>query len=194
MTGIGYLETFGLISVALAAWSFLVYLRSILRGETRPHLFTWILWALLTWIAFIIQVYAGAGPGSWATGVAAMLTTIILLYAISYGDRDYKRSDWIAFCVGLCAIPLWLITKDPTASAILVTAIDAFAFYPTIRKSWAKPREESISGHSISMLKHGFSVAAIQSHSIATALYPVVLLLMNVILVSVIYVGRQRGN
>lgn len=183
---------FGLISVALAAWSFVVYLKSILRGETRPHLFTWILWALLTWIAFIIQVYAGAGPGAWATGVAAIFTTIILFYAIPYGDRDYKRSDWIAFCVGLCAIPLWIVTKDPTASAVLVTAIDAFAFYPTIRKSWVKPREESISGHAISMLKHGFSVAAIQSHSIASTLYPAILLLMNVILVAVIYVGRRR--
>jgi len=183
---------FGLISVALAAWSFFVYLKSILRGETRPHLFTWILWALLTWIAFIIQVYAGAGPGSWATGVAAVYVTIVLIYAIWYGDHDYKRSDWVALILGLAAIPLWIATEDPTWSAILVTIIDAFGFYPTIRKSWIKPKEESFFGHQLNIYKHGFSVAAIQSHSIASTLYPVVLLLMNVILVGVIYAGRLR--
>jgi hypothetical protein len=186
------LVTFGLISVVLATWSFVVYLKSILRGETRPHLFTWILWTLLTWIAFVIQVYAGAGPGAWATGVAAVLTSIIFIYAIRFGDREYKRSDWVALILGLMSIPLWMVTEDPTWSAILVTIIDAFGFYPTIRKSWVKPKEESLLGHSIPILKHAFSIAAIQSHSIASTFYPAVLLLMNVILVAVIYVGRRR--
>jgi hypothetical protein len=188
------LVIFGLISVVFAAWSFAVYLPSILRGETRPHLFTWIIWTLLTWVAFIIQVYAGAGPGAWANGAAAVYVTTIFVYCIWYGDREYKRSDWVSFGLGLAAIPLWVMTKDPTWSAILVTMIDAFGFYPTIRKSWVKPKEESFFGHQLNIYKHGFSIAAIQSHSIAATLYPAVLLLMNIILVAVIYIGRRRGR
>lgn len=192
MLDINYQELFGTISVLLGLVSFSIYLRSILQGKTRPHLFTWVLWTTLTWIAFIIQVYAGAGPGAWAVGLTAVTTTINFLFAIRNGDRDYKRSDWVSLIVGLASIPLWIITKDPTASTILVTMICAIAFYPTIRKSWVKPNLESLGAHSINLGKHALTVMAVQTYNIATTFFPAVLLIMNVILVTVIYVRRRQ--
>lgn len=192
MLNIGYQEIFGVISVLLGFCAFAVYLKSILYHQTRPHLFTWILWTLLTWIAFFIQIYSGAGAGAWAVGLTAITTTINFCFAIRNGDRDYKRSDWVALILGLMSIPLWIVTKDPTWSAILVTMICAVAFYPTIRKLWIKPEQESLGAHSINLVKHALTVAAMHTYSIATTFFPAVLLLMNIILVTVIYAGRRR--
>lgn len=185
-------ELFGIISVVFAIVAYPPYIISILRRKTVPHAFSWVLWTLLTWIAYAIQASSGAGAGSWATGITALCTTIIMLFTFKYGEKNITRSDRMMFIGGIAAIPLWLLTKDPTASAILVTLIDAAGFYPTMRKSWLKPREEMAFTHFLSMIKHGLSLRALAVVNIPTAFYPAALLAMNVILVAIILIGRSR--
>ena len=183
-------EILGILSVVFAALSYPPYLISMLKGKIKPHVFSWALWSLLTFIAFAIQLASGAGPGAWTTGFSAVCTTIIAVVAIRYGERNITRSDWLAFAGGLLAIPLWLGMKNPTAAAILVTAIDAAGFYPTFRKSWHKPREELLYMNLITMMKHFLSLAALTVFSIPTALFPATLMTLNILLAAMI-TGRR---
>lgn len=186
-------EFFGIFSAVLAIIAYPPYFISVLRGKTRPHVFSWGLWTLLTWIAFAIQVAGGAGPGAWSTGITGVCTTLIAVISFKHGEKNITRSDWAAFLAGLAAIPLWIWTKDPTASAILVTLIDLFGFYPTFRKSWHKPREEMVFAHALSLAKHAVSLPALAVINIPTTLYPVALLLANVGLVGMIWVRRKTA-
>lgn len=187
-------DIFGIISVVFAVVAYPPYLKSVLQKKTKPHVFSWVIWTLLTWIAFTIQVVAGAGPGAWATGITALCTTIIAAFSLKHGEKNITRSDWAAFIAGLLSIPLWIATKDPTASAILVTVIDCFGFYPTFRKSWHKPQEEFVITHFLSMIKHGLSIFALKTVNIPTAFYPFALLIMNVLLVGMIVFRRLAGK
>jgi hypothetical protein len=70
-----------------------------------------------------------AGAGSWATGLSASFwpgTAIIALYR---GDKHITRGDWLAFAATSLAIPLWIVTSDPLWSVLLVTWIDAVAYF-----------------------------------------------------------------
>ena len=156
----------GVVSVAFAAVSLVPYFISTLRGRTKPHVFTWVIWTLLTAMAFMVQFKSGAGPGAWATAFSAVSCIFILLASFRYGEKIITRSDWATF-------------------------LAALGYYPTCRKSWHKPFEEMWQSHGLSAIKHILSLLALSTWSIATAFYPAGLVLMNLILISIILVRRR---
>jgi hypothetical protein len=185
-------EVYGSLSVIMAIASYIPYLIATIRGTNKPHLFSWVLWSLLTWIAFAIQTLSGAGPGAWASGVTAFCCLAIAIASLRHGEKTITRGDWVAFLAGLLTIPLWLAANDPTIAAVLVTIIDLFGFYPTFRKSWHKPREEMAITHFLSLIKHLLSINALTTVSVPTAFYPAALFLANVLLVAMILFRRMR--
>jgi hypothetical protein len=184
-------EIYGGLAVAFALVSYGPYFLATLKGTNKPHAFSWVLWSLLTWIAFAIQTLSGAGPGAWASGVTAFCCVVIGFASVKHGEKGVTRSDWAAFLMGLMAIPLWIATKDPTASALLVTFVDLAGFYPTFRKSWHKPHEEMVTTHALSMIKHLLSIGALVVVNIPTAFYPASLFVANVLLSGMILLRRS---
>src|SRR5215475_6486252 len=153
-------DAFGLLSLVLSIVSYVPYLRSIFVANTRPHAFTWLVWGAVMAIAFVAQLYGRAGAGSWSTGLSAAFCLAIGIIALFRGEKHITRGDWIALLTTLAAIPLWVATSDPLWSVLLVTAIDAVAYYPTVRKSWAKPDEELAFKYVLSDIRYLFSLLA----------------------------------
>lgn len=58
-----------------------IYIGSILKGQTKPHLYTWLVFTILTAIAFLAQIKDGAGPGSWMLGITTISCFINTLLA-----------------------------------------------------------------------------------------------------------------
>ena len=54
------LEFFGYISGILFILSVVPYVRSILKGNTKPQRMTWLIWTVLVFIAFFSQLAKGA--------------------------------------------------------------------------------------------------------------------------------------
>ena len=181
----------GIISVAFAAISLVPYFIATLKGTNKPHVFTWVIWTLLTAMAFAVQFREGAGAGAWATGFSAVCCVFILLASLRFGEKNITRSDWVTFIAALAAIPIWVVTKNPALAAIWVTLIDGLGFYPPCRKSWHKPFEEMWQSHALSCVKHVFSLLALSAVSIATAFYPAALVVFNLILIAIILVRRR---
>lgn len=155
------------------------YVASIMRGKTRPHAFSWFIWGLISSIGFAAQVAEGAGPGSWARGFGSATCFIFAGLSLFKGERSIKRSDWVALAIALSAIPLWVLTKTPFWSVILVCTIDTIGYFPTIRKSWIKPHEETARSYLFSCLGAFFSILAIEHFTPSTWLYPAVLTISN---------------
>ena len=133
-------ESLGYFSIAVAIVSYFPYGWMTISQKIRPHMFSWVVWGTVNAITFFAQASRGAGFGAWATGFSAGGCLSVALLAGIYGERKITRGDWVAFLSSLAAIPLWYVTKDPLWSVILLTGISAVAFYPTVRKSWRKPR------------------------------------------------------
>lgn len=149
------------------------YLRAIYRGTTRPHIFTWLNAALMSGIAFFIQLFDHAGPGVWTTGVVALSCAAISLIAFYRGTRDITLSDWASFLVGLAIIPVWIVTKNPLVALALVLLIELFGYYPTVRKSYQRPFEEDLMSWSLSALRWFAAVLAVDSITTQSLLYPI---------------------
>jgi hypothetical protein len=181
----------GLLAIALTLVGLLPYIAGMVKGRLKPHLFTWLVWTLMTIIVAAGQVTAGAGAGAWPTIITAILCIIITIGALKYGEKHITRSDWGFLLAGLAAVPLWLVTKDPTASVILATAIDVSAFGPTIRKSWHQPWQESMLNCISSLAKHVATLLAITNYNIATALFPLALIAANALVITILILRRR---
>ena len=188
----------GVIAATLAFFSSFIYIRDIFRGNSKPHTYTWLIWAIVTWVAFGGQWVSGGGPGSWATGASAVLTTFTLFLSLKggYGTKDVTGFDKICLVMALISILPWLLVDSVLWSVILASFIDVVGFFPTMRKTWNAPRSESLESMWVDFVKHSLSIASLRSYSLVNWLYPAAVLLTKVAIISeIVYLRKfKRKN
>jgi len=182
---LGYLNGF----VALAAN--VPYLRNIFLGKTKPHAFSWLVWSVTTLIVFLAQITKQAGAGAWITGCTSLACFVVFILSLIKGERGFVLFDWLSLVAALFSLILWWFAKDPTMSVILLTVTDVIGYFPTYRKGYYKPNEETISLFLIGAINFIISLFAIEIFTVATWFYPVMITLANGILV-VIVLWRRR--
>jgi len=184
-------EIIGIIVVIIGIGLHAPYLYDSIKGNIKPHPFTWILWTLLTIIVFVAQVADGAGPGAWGTGAVGAFCIAIMLSSLRHGFNNIKKVDIMMLIIGLMTIPLWMLANDPTLSVVIIVVIDLLAFAPTFRKSYHKPYDEPLYLPFSNIVRHGLSIFAIVNITIATTLFPFMVGLANVAL-AIFLIWRRR--
>jgi hypothetical protein len=184
-------SAYGIAALLISLWGSALYIRSILRGETKPHLYTHLAWGIITAIAFFAQLHDHAGPGAWAIGVTAAACLSQAALALKYGEKDITPRDHIALGISLLAILSWVVTQDPLLSVILACVVDLVAYYPTFRKSWRKPWDENLTAYNIANVKLALSLVALTNVTLVTTLYPAVGLGANLVFVAVCLLRRK---
>jgi len=183
-------EIIGLVTVLLTIIALYPYIVDIFRNKTKPHVFSWLVWAIVTILAFVVQWQKGGGPGSWTTGVTGILTIFIAIISLNKGSRDITKLDVVIFIGALLAIIPWMMTKDPTTSIVILTLIDILAFIPTIRKTAKDPQSETLISYILHAVRHSLSIVALANYNLATYIFPTSLALMNIIVILVILKPR----
>lgn len=186
-------QVYSFLSIALTVVSFVPYVRSIHRGQTRPHVFSWVIWALTTLIVFFAQLADRGGAGAWPTGVSGVITVYVAALAYWKNPKDpITRMDWIFFGVCLATLPLWYWTRDPFWAVVVLTTVDTLGFGPTFRKVYHSPQAERLSFYAILIVRNLLSIAALEHFSWTTILFPAVVSLVCVVFIAVVAVQRTR--
>jgi hypothetical protein len=186
-------EILGAVAILLSLVGYIPYLRDVVRGKTKPHAFSWIVWTLVTFIVGFAQLSAGSGWGTVHNLVTGLVGLVILFYALRNKDKDIKRIDMVLFTLALLSIPLWLVTDNPVYSIILITGIDILAFTPTLRKTWYDPTSETLISYVIAGAKYCLAIGAISVYGFSTLLYPIALIAMNVTIVAIMVARRKTA-
>jgi len=184
-------EILGLLGVIWSSAVCADYVISVLRNRTKPHAFTWAIWAIVVGIVAIAQYRQGAGAGSWAACISAFWCAVIFLLSLFKGEKNITRGDTISLLAGLAIIPIWQATNDALLAVFLATLIDASAYYPTIRKSWNKPFEEKLFMYASDNVRWIFALLASADFSTTTLLYPIFCLIANNSLALMIFMRRR---
>lgn len=159
------------IAVLLTVVGYIPYIIDILKGKTKPHIFSWLSGTIASTIATFLQLLGGAGVGAWVMSTVALACFIIFLLSFKYGTKDITRSDTVVIFLSLLVLVLWLVADQPVLSMILLTVSQLLAFTPTIRKSWHDPYSETTVFYQISGVRHIFAILALEQLNILTALY-----------------------
>mgnify|MGYP000891962209 FL=1 len=186
-----YKLLFTIAAVILTVAGYVPYLKDTFAGKTKPHVFSWFIWGILTAIIFALQLSAGAGFGSYVTLALAILSFFICAKSFREGDKHIKKIDVVFLVFALAAIPLWLVIKQPVLSMALLSAIDMLAFIPTIRKSWHDPYSETLSFFVITIFRHGLSIIALAEYNLVTYLFPLTWVFANGLFALMLIIRRK---
>ena len=166
------------LAILLIFVSYSFYIKDILKGKSKPHVFTWGLWSLIVFILFLLQLSAGAKIGAYPTLFVSLLClTVFILSLVKEKDKNIKSIDIIFLIITLLTIPIWLLTKAPVLSTVLLIIVYSFAGAPTIRKSWVDPDSETTSLWAINAFRGLLSILALSKFNFITLAFPVVVFL-----------------
>ena len=189
-----YKEIIGIIAIAITIIAYIPYIRSIMNGKTKPHVFSWVIWGLVTFIVFLAQIDDGGGIGAWSIGVSGVFSIYVAVLAfIKKSDITISKIDWSFFIVAIISVLLWPITSDPLYSVLLLTTIDVCGFAPTFRKSYALPFSEPLLFFVIMTARNIISAIALENYSITTMFFPIVTGIAGLIFILMV-VYRRRAS
>ncbi len=184
-------ELIGIIAAALAFVAYIPYIRDILKGKTRPHVYSWFIWGFAAVLIFALQITHGAGAGAYTTATVAIMCFIVCLLGLRNGTKYITKLDTLFLVLALIAAGVWLFAKRPTLSMALLVSIDMLGFAPSVRKGWSKPYEETLSLWSMNGARHALSILALQQYTLLTLLNPVVWSICNLSFCGLLIVRRR---
>jgi hypothetical protein len=167
------------------------YIVTIFRGETKTHIFSWILWAIVNILASIIQLQHGAAWWALTLGLGGIICVFVVIVSLWYGEKDITRLDILSFILALSILPLWLWAKEDLTAMMLAIFIDALSFAPTARKSFHKPHEENLLPYFAGSASFFMSIFLTQEKTLINLLYPVVICCVNFSFIGYIYFRRK---
>jgi hypothetical protein len=193
-------EAMGALAVAIAVVAYALYVWKSLQGETRPHPLSWLIFGVLGGTGYWVQLDQAAGPGSWVTGITAVVCFLLCAMSFWRGERVFSWYEW-AFLIAAAVIfvfYLWsrrpgtldlglsdrsrylLAMNGPAISAVLASIVSVIGFGPTVTKAWARPQSDSASTFLLNGLKFVPALLAMDSVTVATCVFPVTLVIANV--------------
>lgn len=188
-----YKEILSLVAIALTFIAFFPYIRAIIKGTIKPHVFSWIIWGSTTFVVFLAQLEDHGGVGAWPIGVSGIITIFIAWLAyLKRADLAITRTDRLFLVSALSALPLWYVTSDPLWAVVLLTVIDVLGFGPTLRKAYAFPHSESLLFFALFAARNLIVVMALEHYSLTTVLFPAVIAAACLLLMALITYRRGQ--
>ncbi|MBI2573612.1 hypothetical protein HYV86_07140 [Candidatus Woesearchaeota archaeon] len=188
-----YKVIIGTLAVIIGIVSYIPYFRGIFKGKTKPHAFSWFVWAVVGGIAFAAQVVKGGGAGAWVTALTVFACLIVAAIGLFKGKRDFPIVDWLCLIASFVAIGIWAYTNDPTYSIILITLTDTVAFIPTFRKAYHQPHEETITTFAMSSLKWFVALFALENFVFVNWFYTGSMIVTNALFVTMVLIRRKKN-
>ena len=186
-----YKVLLGIAATLLGISGYLPYFRDMLARRIKPHAFSWLIWSILTFIAFTVSITKGGAAGSWVLVVQGVLNAIIAIIAMRSGETRITGLDKLCLGLALMGIVLWVVTMNSLWGVLISSVVDLIALVPTLTKAYKNPFEESTSLFILSGLGFALSILALGTVNILTALYPSVIIAANTVLVLMILLRRR---
>ena len=188
-----YKEIFSAIAIAITFIAFIPYILSIHQGKTKPHAFSWIIWASVTFIVFLATLSDKGGAGAWPIGVSGLITLYVAFLAYTKkSDRLISNIDWLFFIIAMTSLPLWYFTSNPLWSVMILTTVDLLGFVPTFRKSYNHPYEEQLTFFNLMASRNLIVVIALENYSLTTLMFPAATAIACILFVLMVIIRRSK--
>ncbi len=172
-------------------FSYFIYFRSIIKWESKPHVISWFIWWLISFVIFSIQIYDNAWIWAFNIWFVAFLCFLIALISLKKWSTKINKADYISLAFWVLSIILWIFSNNPFFSVILLILVDIFWFIPTILKSIKKPFEETEVAYFLAWVWYLMSIFAMENISFLTVWFVIVSCFFNLFLASIIFFRKK---
>jgi hypothetical protein len=181
----------GVLAALVGIADTIPYVRDILRGVTRPHRGTWLIWSAL---AFVVLVSQRADGASWSlpmAGAQALLTGLIFLLALRRGEGGMGLAERVMIAIAAGGVAGWLLADEPLVATACVVVADLIGAALMLPKTWSDPRSETLVTFALAAASGALAAGAVGSLDVSLLLYPVYFALVNGAIALVIWQRRQ---
>lgn len=183
-----------LIGAVVQLVGIFVYIRAIVRGQTKPNRVTWLMWSAGPLIGSVAAFSDGVRWAALPVFMSGFAPLLVLITSFINPKSYWKleKFDYICGSCSILALVLWGITKEPLIAIIFSIASDGFAAVPTIIKSWKHPDSESVEAYTTGLFNSLTSFFALRTFGISELAFPIYLVLVNSSLIAAVYRGRLK--
>jgi uncharacterized protein with PQ loop repeat len=82
-------DIIGIIAVIITFIGYIPYIRDTIKGKTKPHIYSWFIWAFVTFIIFALQILGHGGAGALTTLATAVLCLTIFILGLR--NENYEK-------------------------------------------------------------------------------------------------------
>jgi hypothetical protein len=186
----------GFLSTAIAIYVTVPYILSIVRGQTKPHQLTWLIWTIMNAVVLTSQFLEGARASILITAVWFVTAAIELGLSFKYGVRDSSRYDRLLFIISLLIIVVWVLTRNNVLAIWLTVLIDIPATAMLVLKIKKLPDSEPLWLWNIATVAYVFACLSLADKPLGI-LYvrPTYGLLSELaVVLAIIYFRPKRGK
>ena len=155
------------------------------KTAVKPEPLSWVIWGFLTGTGAWVQIAQGGDVGSWCLVITSAACFGIAVWSYLKWRREWAFKTLHKF-VTIAAIALFaistFISENPALAtwAVLIAAFtDFLSYFPTFAKGWLRPHEDSYENFFFNCVKCIPAYYALQSHTIATTAYLIMLFGVN---------------
>lgn len=185
-------------SSILALTSPIIYARSILKGEAKPHRTTRLVLLLITALSTASLIAQQDTVAVWLAGVSTLQAIIIFALSIKHGMGGWARTDILCLVIALAGIIAWQTTNNPAFGLYASILADFTGMVPTLIKAYRLPHTETVwffGFDTVAGILTLFAVSALTTQQIA---YPIYIAIVNAVMVLLIvrpYITKKlRAN
>jgi hypothetical protein len=134
----------GVLSIGFSVLSGAPYLYSIIKGKTKPHQLTWIVYTIVNGVVVVSQYLEGARNSVLISEFYFVYCAIVVFLSIKYGVRNTSKYDRILFAMSIATLVVWAFTKNNDLAIWLTAVIDTLATAMLMLKVHLHPKSEAL--------------------------------------------------
>jgi hypothetical protein len=169
----------GVLAGLIAVADTIPYVRDTLRGATRPHRGTWLIWGVLAIVVCLSQRADGASWSLVMAATQAVLTALIFLLAIRLGDGGLSTPELVMIAIALAGVAGWIIAQEPLSATVCVVVADLIGAALMVPKTYHNPHSETLATFVLASLSGALAAAAVGTLDPSLLLFPAYYCLIN---------------
>jgi hypothetical protein len=166
--------------------------RDILRGTTRPHRGTRLIWWTLATTALVSQWADGAGWSMLMLLGQAVTTGLTFALSIRRGVGGLSRLDLTITAIAGLGVIGWFVSSTPVIATACVVFADTLGVGLMVPKTWREPGSETLSTFALASLAGLLGAFAVGALDLSLLLYPLYFFVVNGI-IAVLIATRTRA-
>ena len=175
----GVAPVLGVLAVLVGIADTIPYVRDTLRGATRPHRGTWLIWSVLAVVVCFSQRADGATWSLLMAAAQAILTSLVFVLAIRRGEGGVSAGERLMLAIACGGVIGWISADEPIVATACVVAADLIGAALMIPKTYRDPDSETLVTFAFAGLSGMLAAGAVGAPDLSLLLYPLYFGLVN---------------
>lgn len=182
----------GLAAGVMTILASVVYIRAILRHETKPDRGANIVWGITSSISFFAYWAGGAKDSVWFAAGDFLVGIVMIFLALKFGYGWANRRHIPALTIAFFGLILWSVTDDPFLALLCSASVDAVGYVLIMIKSLEAPESEDLKSWVIYLAAAVLALLAVSEADLLVVFYPVYAIVATTGILVAMAIGYKR--